>query len=226
MWKHIFAHYSVSTCGKLPNFVCWCIYKIYITYLMGFDLDLLFKVTEVKIPKITQCDTTSQLLPIHLLDRSMDQVETFTCVWYSSTNVHNTLRILIQLLLFPPGCDMWKHIFDHNSTSTCGKATKFCPLVHLWNLHNISCGFWPWPTFQGHGCHTSKIYTNAIQLRNYCRHLLLDRSTDQVEIFSGVRYSSTNVHNTLRISIQLPSFSIRGQYVKTHFFPLLHRFLW
>jgi hypothetical protein len=30
---------------------------------MGFDLDILFKVTEVKLQKYTQCDTTSQLLP-------------------------------------------------------------------------------------------------------------------------------------------------------------------
>jgi hypothetical protein len=31
--------------------------------ILGFDLDLLFKVTEVKFLKYTQCDTTSQLLP-------------------------------------------------------------------------------------------------------------------------------------------------------------------
>jgi hypothetical protein len=60
----IFAHYSINILVvKLPNIVCWCIYKIYITYLTRFDLDLLFKVTEVKIQKYTQCDTTSQLLP-------------------------------------------------------------------------------------------------------------------------------------------------------------------
>jgi hypothetical protein len=53
------------------------------------------------------------------------------CVRHSSTNVHNTLRISIQLGLFPPGGDMWKHIFAHYSISTCGKATKCCVLVHL-----------------------------------------------------------------------------------------------
>jgi hypothetical protein len=66
-----------------------------------------------------------------LLDRSTDQVETSSCVRYSSTNVHNTLRISIQFHLFPPGGDMWKHIFDHYSISTCSKATTFCVLVHL-----------------------------------------------------------------------------------------------
>jgi hypothetical protein len=62
------------------------------------------------------------------------------------------------------------------------------------------------------------------QLMTY-DHLLLDRSADQIETFSCVMwmYSSTNVRNTLRISIKLPSFSTRGQYVKTHFPPLLHK---
>jgi hypothetical protein len=31
---------------------------------MGFVLDLLFKVTEVKLQKYAQCDTTSQLITI------------------------------------------------------------------------------------------------------------------------------------------------------------------
>jgi hypothetical protein len=77
------------------------------TYLTGFVLDVLFNVTKVKIQKYTQCDTTSQLLPIHLLlDRSTDLVETFSCVRYSSTNVHNTLRFSIQLPSFSTRGDM------------------------------------------------------------------------------------------------------------------------
>jgi hypothetical protein len=97
---------------------------------------------------------------IHLLlDRSTDQVETFSCVRFFSTNAHNIRRISIQRRIFPPGGDMWKHIFAHYSIRTCGKATKCCVLVNLWNLHTISNGFWPWPTFQGHRVQTSKIYT-------------------------------------------------------------------
>jgi hypothetical protein len=130
-------------------------------------------------------------------------------------------------------CDMWKHIFAHYSISTCGKATECCVLVLPLNLHNISYGFWPWPTFQIHGGQTSKIYImwyNFATIAYICikfshwinllldlsmdvrpsvsrsirkLHLLLDRSTDQVETFSCVGYSSTNVHKILRSNSRL-----------------------
>jgi hypothetical protein len=76
------------------------------------------------------------------------------------------LEFQSNFCLFPPGGDMWKHIFAHYSISTCGKATKFCVLVHLYKSWVLTL------TYFSRSQRTNfKNIHNVIQLRNYCLHL-------------------------------------------------------
>jgi hypothetical protein len=99
MWKHIFAHYSISTFTKLCTLCiltyfsrswrssfknihnviqlrnyCLHLYQRFtldtsdesLSHAMCFDLDLLFKVTQVRFCKYSQCDPTPLSLGISI----------------------------------------------------------------------------------------------------------------------------------------------------------------
>jgi hypothetical protein len=110
---------------------------------MGFDLDLLFKVTEVKLQKHTQCDTASQLLPA-------SPPRLFQQIKLKLSHVLGTHRLMCTT---PLEFRSNSRLFPPVGRYVPKKLQNVC-----WCIYK-NLGFWAWPSFQGHGCQTSKIYT-------------------------------------------------------------------
>jgi hypothetical protein len=113
----------------------------------------------------------------------------------------------------------------HGTWSIAPVKNNLNYFLAFWKSGEISYGFWPWPTFQGHGGQTSKIYTICDTTSQVSPHRLFNRS---------IKLKLSHVLGTHRLMCTTPLefrsnsvFFHHGRYVKTHFWPLLHyKYLW
>ena len=77
--------------------------------------------------------------------------------WWHMTGKLLLLKIgVIHFILGPLGGIKWKHKNYNNSSTIQCNLMKFVWWLYLMGVHNISFGFFIWPSFQGHKCQSLK----------------------------------------------------------------------